>query len=77
MKVLTGLGAAVILFAAPGAAPADEACQKCTHDMQVQYRMCLQSGKDKAVCAKEEQETAQKCITVCNTSVKGPQAEGR
>jgi hypothetical protein len=77
MKVLASLLVAVTFFAAPGAAPANEACQKCTHDMQVQYRRCLQSGKDQAICAKEEQETAQKCITVCNTGVKGPQAEGR
>lgn len=77
MKVLTGLSVAIIFFAAPGLAPADEACQKCTHDMQVQYRKCLQSGKDQAICAKEEQETAQKCITVCNTSVKYPPADGR
>ena len=77
MNVLAGLVLAVIFFAAPGAAQANEACQKCTHDMQVQYRKCLQSGKDQAICAKEEQETAQKCITVCNTAVKNPQAEGR
>ncbi len=76
MNLLAGLVLAVIFFAAPGAAPADEACQKCTHDMQVQYRKCLQSGKDQAICAKEEQETAQKCITVCNTASKTRQQTG-
>jgi hypothetical protein len=72
MKILAGFLAAAALFAATSAALADAACQKCTHDMQVQYRKCLQSGKDQAACAKEEQDTAQKCITVCNTSVKDP-----
>ena len=41
MKKLAGFLAAVTFFAATSAALADAACQKCTHDMQVQYRKCL------------------------------------
>jgi hypothetical protein len=66
MKVLTGLLGAVCFLAAAGNAFGDAACEKCTHEMQVQYRACLRSGKDQATCGKEQQEAAQACVAICN-----------
>ena len=69
MKMLfAGLFAALILIGAVGGALADAVCQKCTHDMQLQYRECLQKGHAQEVCAKQELEAAQKCVAVCNTN---------
>jgi hypothetical protein len=73
MKVLTGLLGAVLFLAGAGSALGDPACQKCTHDMQVQYRDCLKNGRAQAVCAKEEQEAAQKCVAICNPEPARPQ----
>lgn len=69
MKLFMGFFGAVAFLAGAGSAWGDAACEKCTHDMQVQYRECLKSGRAEAACAKEEQETAQKCITICNTKL--------
>ncbi len=66
MKLLAGLLGTAALFAGAGAALGDAKCQKCTHEMQVQYRNCLRSGKDQAVCAKEQLEAAQVCVAICN-----------
>jgi hypothetical protein len=66
MKVLMGLVGIVCLLAAANSALGDVPCQKCTHDMQVQYRKCIQSGKAQETCTKEEQETAQICVAICN-----------
>jgi hypothetical protein len=66
MKVLMGLVGVGCLLAAAGSALGDVPCQKCTHDMQVQYRKCIQSGKAQETCTKEEQETAQICVAICN-----------
>jgi hypothetical protein len=67
MKVIVGLLGAVAFLAGASNALGDAACQKCTHDMQVQYRKCMQSGKAQETCTKEQQEAAQKCVTTCNT----------
>jgi hypothetical protein len=65
MQLLMGLLATVSFLAGAGRVLGDVPCQKCTHDMQVQYRKCLQT-KDQATCGKEEQEAAQKCVAICN-----------
>lgn len=66
MKVLIGLLGAMTFLAGANSALGDAACQKCTHDMQVQYRACLRSGRDQAACGKEEQAAAQACVAICN-----------
>jgi hypothetical protein len=70
MKILTGLLGAVFFLAGAGTALGDAACEKCTQNMQVQYRSCLHSGKDPATCGKEEQAAAQACVAICNRSAK-------
>ena len=72
MKLFMGLLGMVSFFAGANSALGDAACQKCTHDMQVQYRTCLRSGKDQATCSKQQQAAAQACITICNTKVVAP-----
>jgi hypothetical protein len=72
MKVLIGLLGAASFLAGANSAWGDAACEKCTHEMQVQYRNCLRSGKDQATCGKEEQAAAQACITICNTKISDP-----
>ena len=66
MKVLIGWLGAVCLLAGAGSALGDAACQKCTHDFQVQYRTCLREGKDKATCSKEQDAAVQACLAICN-----------
>jgi hypothetical protein len=67
MKLFMVILGAVVFLGGAGSAWGDAACQKCTHDMQVQYRDCLKSGRAQADCTKEEQDTARKCISVCKT----------
>ena len=66
MKVLMGFLGALSYLAGAGSALGDAACEKCTHEMQVQYRNCLRSGKDQATCSKEQLAAAQACIAICN-----------
>jgi hypothetical protein len=66
MKVLIGLLGAASFLAGASSALGDAACQKCTHDFQVQYRTCLRDGKDKATCSKEQQAAVQACLVICN-----------
>jgi hypothetical protein len=66
MKLLVGLLGTVYFLAGASTALGDVPCQKCTHDMQVQYRKCLKGGKDQATCTKEEQEAARVCVAICN-----------
>jgi hypothetical protein len=66
MKVLIGFLGAVSLLAGANSAFSDVPCQKCTHDMQVQYRKCIDSKKPEETCAKEELEAAKKCVAICN-----------
>ena len=66
MKALIGFLGAVAFVAGASSALGDVPCQKCTHDMQVEYRKCLKTKKDEAICAKEELETAQVCVAICN-----------
>lgn len=66
MKVLMGLLGAVPLLAGVSSAWGDVPCQKCTHDMQVQYRKCMESKKPQETCTKEQLEAAQRCVAVCN-----------
>lgn len=66
MKVLIGILGAASFLAGASSALGDAVCQKCTHEMQVKYRECLQSGKAQAICTKEEQDAAQKCVAICN-----------
>jgi hypothetical protein len=72
MKLLVGLLGTVSFFAVTSSAFGDAACQKCTHDMQVQYRACMKSGKDQAVCGKEQLTAAQACIAICNKQATPP-----
>ena len=72
MKVLIGFLGAVSLLAGASSAFGDAACEKCTHEMQVQYRNCLRSGKDQATCSKEQLAAAQACIAICNTKPASP-----
>jgi homoserine dehydrogenase len=58
------LFAACILLVAE-AAFGNEACEKCTRDVQAQYAKCLQSGKDQVTCNKEQQAAAQACANIC------------
>jgi hypothetical protein len=67
MKVLMGLLGAVSFLAGAGSALGNQACEKCTHDFQVQYRTCLREGKDKATCSKEQQAAMQACVVICNS----------
>jgi hypothetical protein len=67
MKVLMGLIGAVSLLAGAGSALGDAACEKCTHNFQQQYRVCLREGKDKATCDKEQQAAMQACVEICKT----------
>jgi hypothetical protein len=67
MKVLIGFLGALSFLAGASSALGDVACQKCTHDMQVQYRACMRSGKDQATCSKEQQTAAQACVAICST----------
>jgi len=75
VKVLIGLLGAVSFLAAANSASGDAACEKCTHEMQVQYRNCLRSGKDQATCSKEQQAAAQACVTICNTKSSEPSGQ--
>jgi hypothetical protein len=75
MKVLLRLIAVACLLDASSAL-GDAPCQKCTHDMQVQYRQCLQSGKTQEICTKQELDTAQICVAVCNPKPSGPANAG-
>jgi hypothetical protein len=75
MKVFIGLVGIVCFLAAATGALGDVPCQKCTHDMQVQYRKCLQSGKAQETCMKQEQETAQICVAICNPKPIEPAGE--
>ena len=65
MKMFIGFIGAVSILGWAGTALGDAPCQKCTHDMEAQYRECLQSGRANTICAKEEQEAAQKCVAIC------------
>lgn len=75
MKVLMGSVGAVCLLAAASSAFGDVPCQKCTHDMQVQYRKCIESKKTQETCTKEEQETAQICVAICNPKPSDPASQ--
>jgi hypothetical protein len=66
MKVLMGLLGAVSLLTAANSAFGNVPCQKCTHDMQVQYRKCMETKKSQEVCTKEELEAAKICVAICN-----------
>jgi hypothetical protein len=72
MKMLMGFFGAMTFLGAAAGALGDVPCKKCTHDMEVQYRECLQSGRAQAICAKEEQEAAQKCVAICNAKQPPP-----
>jgi hypothetical protein len=67
MKIFVVLIGALSFLAGANGARADAACEKCTHNMQVQYRTCLRDGKDQATCNKEQQVAAQACVVICNT----------
>jgi hypothetical protein len=75
MKVLMGLVGVVCFLAAATRAFGDVPCQKCTHDMQVQYRKCIESKKPQEICTKEEQETAQICVAICNPKAIAPASQ--
>lgn len=70
MKAHTVMLGAVSFFAGSSGALGDAACEKCTHEMQMQYRACVRSGKDQATCSKEQQAAALACVAICNHSPK-------
>ncbi|HTD73001.1 MAG TPA: hypothetical protein VK652_05705 [Steroidobacteraceae bacterium] len=65
MKVLLSLLAGTLFLAAATTALAGGDCQKCTHDLQVQYRECLKSGKAQEMCNEQQQASARACIKIC------------
>ncbi|HEY2779473.1 MAG TPA: hypothetical protein VGI90_01760 [Steroidobacteraceae bacterium] len=64
MKVLLSSLCGILFLAGATTSLAGVACQKCTHDLQVQYRKCRQS-KDQETCSKEQQAAAQACVEIC------------
>jgi hypothetical protein len=66
MKVLMGLLGAASLLAGANGAFGDVPCQKCTHNLQVQYRKCIDSKRPQEICAQEEIEAAKICVAICN-----------
>jgi hypothetical protein len=66
MKALIGLIGAMSFLAGVSTAFGSPACEKCTHEMQVQYRTCLRNGRDQATCGREQQEAALACVAICN-----------
>ena len=65
MKVLLSLLGAALFLAGASTAFGGGDCQKCTHDFQVQYRACRQSGKDQETCSVQQQAAAQACVKIC------------
>jgi len=66
MKTLLGFLGPMSLLMFAGGAWGDAPCQKCTHDMEVEYTKCMRSGKDKNVCSDEQQAAALACVAICN-----------
>jgi hypothetical protein len=66
MKVLMGLLGAASLLAGANGAFGDVPCQKCTHNLQVQYRKCIDSKRPQESCAQEELDAAKICVAICN-----------
>jgi hypothetical protein len=65
MKILFSvLGGALFLSGATTALGGVD-CQKCTHEMQVQYRACLKSGKGQETCNEQQQAAARVCVAIC------------
>jgi hypothetical protein len=65
MKVPSSfLGGALFLVGATTALGGGD-CQKCTHDLQVQYRECLKSGKAQEMCNEQQQAAARACVKIC------------
>ena len=65
MKALLSLLAGTLFLAGATTALAGGDCQKCTHDLQVQYRECLKSGKGQETCNEQQQAAARACIKIC------------
>lgn len=65
MKVLLSLLGSALFLAGATTALGGAACQKCTHDFQVQYRVCLNSGKSQEVCNQQQQAAMQVCVKIC------------
>ncbi|HEX4277000.1 MAG TPA: hypothetical protein VHZ74_16705 [Bryobacteraceae bacterium] len=65
MKMLLGFLGTASLLAGATTAFADSECQKCTHDLQVKYRECRQTGRDQDTCSKEGHAAAQACVATC------------
>jgi hypothetical protein len=70
MKVLTVWLGALSFFAGSSSALGDAVCKKCTYDMEMQYKNCVRSGRDRAACSKEQQAAALACVAICNRSPK-------
>ena len=65
MKTLLSLLGGAFFVCGATSALAGGDCQKCTHDFQVQYRACLQSGKGQESCNEQQQAAARACIKIC------------
>jgi hypothetical protein len=76
MRDFLRIFAAVMLLAGATPAFSGSECQKCTHDIQVQYRECRQKGRDQETCSKEQQASVQACVVTCQGN-KAPEDKPR
>ena len=65
MKALSSLFFGVLFLGGATTALGGGDCQKCTHDFQVEYRACLQSGKAQEACNEQQQAAARACVKIC------------
>ncbi len=65
MKVLFCFLAGALFLTGATTALGGSDCQKCTHDLQVQYRDCLKSGKGQETCNEQQQAAARVCVKIC------------
>jgi hypothetical protein len=65
MKILLSILGCVLFLAGATTVLGGSACQKCTHDLQVQYRECLKGGKGQESCNEQQQTAARACIKIC------------
>ncbi|HEV7357637.1 MAG TPA: hypothetical protein VGN99_06550 [Steroidobacteraceae bacterium] len=65
MKLTSSFLVGALFLAGASTALGGSDCQKCTHDFEVQYRACRQSGKDQETCTAQEQAAAQVCVKIC------------
>jgi hypothetical protein len=55
------------IFANSGIALGDAACEQCIRDLETQIAKCMQSGKDRVTCIRENRTPQQRCSSSCQT----------